>query len=93
MSLYAVPVCAGYVGSRRKLSVGRRENGGSQRAYLPPFMPREALLEDVWEVAYAEASGRCRDYLFPWVSIFESVSVRSVSIMPPCAFSDCSVLL
>ena len=30
---YAVPVRAGYVGSLRKPSVGRRENGESQRAY------------------------------------------------------------
>ena len=52
------PVRAGYVGSCRKLSVGRRDNGGAQRAYLPPFMARDALLEDVRGVACLEASRR-----------------------------------
>jgi hypothetical protein len=47
-SKYAVPVRAGYVGSRRKLSVGRRDNGGSQCGYSPPFMAHDALPEDVW---------------------------------------------
>lgn len=52
------PIRAGYVGSRRKLSVGRRDNGGAQRAYSPPFMAREALLEDVWGVTCPETSRR-----------------------------------
>ncbi|WP_261934300.1 hypothetical protein [Sphingomonas bisphenolicum] len=82
-SEYAVPVRAGYVGSRRKLSVGRRDNGWSQCGYSPPFMAHDALPEDVWGVACPERQqrfGNCRDYLFPWVSIFGSVSAHFAEV-------------
>jgi len=52
---YAVPVCAGNVGSRRTLSVGPRENGGSQCGYAQSQgrnWPRRAFISFAYRVRF-----------------------------------------
>lgn len=75
------PIRAGYVGSRRK-AVGwaARQWRGSTRLFTAIHGSRSAAGRCVGShlPRNQQTFGGYRDYLFPWVSIFGSVSVRSV---------------